>query len=184
MPRPMTQEALTSAFGGESMAYMRYLLFAEIAEQEGYPNVARLFKAIAYAEQVHARNHYNRLKDLKQGMKVVAEAPFGPGNTSKNLELAIMGEEFEVTEMYPIYSEIARLQGEKQAEISFKWALEAEKIHLELYREAKEFVDKGEDIHIQGYIWVCSICGHTYIGQKPLEKCPVCGAPSNQHKKY
>lgn len=81
MPRPMVQDALISAFGGESMAHMRYLLFAGIAEQEGYPNVARLFKAIAYAKQVHVRNHYNRLKDLKQGMKVVVKAPFGPGNT-------------------------------------------------------------------------------------------------------
>jgi len=139
------------------MAHMRYLLFAEIAEQEGYPNVARLFKAIAYAEQVHARNHYNRLKDLKQGIKVTVEAPFGPGDTSKNLELAIMGEEFEVSEMYPVYLEIARLQGEKQAEISFKLALEAERIHLELYKKAKEFVDKGEDIPVQGYIWICTI---------------------------
>lgn len=184
MPRPMTQDALASAFGGESMAHMRYLLFAEIAEKEGYPNVARLFRAIAYAEQVHARNHYERLKDLKQELKVVAGGTFGPGSTSKNLELAIMGEEFEVNEMYPAYLEIARLQGEKQAEISFKWALEAEKIHAELYRKAKEHVDKGEDMPIEGYIWICPICGHTYVGPEPPEKCPVCGAPADKYKKY
>jgi rubrerythrin len=85
-----------SAFGGESMAHMKYLILAEIAEKEGFPNVARFFKAIAYAEQIHARNHYRRLGALKEDTKVVAGATFSPGNTFKNLELAIMGEEFEV----------------------------------------------------------------------------------------
>ncbi len=180
-PRPMTLDALASAFGGESMAHMRYLVFAEIAEREGYPNVARLFKAIAFAEKVHASNHYSRLRDLETDLKVVAGATFGPGNTSKNLKLAIMGEEFEVNEMYPAYIEIARLQGEKQAEISFKWALEAEKIHAELYRKAKEHVDKGEDMSVDGKIWICPICGHTYVGPEPPEKCPVCGAPRDKY---
>jgi rubrerythrin len=91
-PRPMTKDALESAFGGESMAHMRYLIFADIAEKEGFPNVARLFRAIAFAEKIHARNHFDKLRKLKRGEKVVAEAPFGPGDTSKNLELAIMGE--------------------------------------------------------------------------------------------
>ncbi len=99
-PKPMTKDALMSAYGGESMAHMRYLIFAEIAEKEGFPTVARLFKAIAYSEQVHARNHYDKLKDIDVDTKVVAGAPFGPGSTSKNL--AIRGEEFEVNEMYPV----------------------------------------------------------------------------------
>ena len=77
-PRPMTLDALASAFGGESMAHMRYLVFAEIAEREGYPNVARLFKAIAFAEKVHASNHYSRLRDLETDLKVVAGATFLP----------------------------------------------------------------------------------------------------------
>ncbi len=184
MVRPMTRDALMSAFGGESMAHMRYIIFAEIAEKEGYKNVARLFRAIAFAEQVHASNHYRVLSDLKTDAKVVAGAPFGPGSTSKNLELAIMGEEFEVNEMYPAYIEIAKLQGEKNAERSFYWALEAEKIHAKLYREAKQYVDKGEDWPLDGYVWICPICGHTHVGREPPEKCPICGAPKDKYVKF
>ncbi|WFO74756.1 rubrerythrin family protein [Desulfurococcaceae archaeon MEX13E-LK6-19] len=182
--RPMTVDALISAFGGESMAHMRYLVFAEIAEKEGFPNVARLFRAIAFSEQVHARNHYDKLRNLDTDAKVVAGAPFGPGNTSKNLAMAIRGEEFEVNEMYPVYIKIAEFQGEKQAEISFKWALEAEKIHAELFKKAKEHVDKGEDIPLDGHIWVCPICGHTYIGKEPPERCPICGSPGEKYVKF
>ena len=179
--RPMTQDALISAFGGESMAHMRYLIFAEIAEREGFPNVSRLFRAIAYSEQVHARNHFEKLKELNIDAKVVAGAPFGPGNTSKNLELAIRGEEFEVNEMYPIYIEIARAQNEKSAELSFRWAYEAEKIHAELYRKAKEYVDQGKDMPIEGKVWICPVCGHTHIGPEPPERCPICGAPREKY---
>ncbi|ABN69156.1 Rubrerythrin [Staphylothermus marinus F1] len=183
-PRPMTRDALMSAFGGESMAHMRYSIFADIAEKEGFPNVARLFRAIAFAEKVHARNHYQRLGELDTDAKVVAGAPFGPGNTSKNLSLAIRGEEFEINEMYPTYIKIAESQGETQAVISFKWALEAEKIHAELYKKAKEYVDKGEDMPIDGYIWICPVCGFTYVGKEPPPKCPICGALGEKFVKF
>lgn len=183
-PRAMTRDALMSAFGGESMAHLRYLVFADIAEKEGYPNVARLFRAIAYSEQVHASNHYKRLEDLNEDAKVVAGAPFGPGSTSKNLELAIRGEVFEVEEMYPAYIAIARHQKERGAETSFTWAYEAEKIHAELYREAKHSVDRGEDWPLRGYIWVCPVCGHTYVGEGPPEKCPVCGVAGEKYVKF
>ena len=180
----MTKDALMSAFGGESMAHMRYLIFSNVAEKEGFPNVARLFKAIAYAEQVHASNHYGRLKDLKQDAKVVAGATFGPGNTSKNLELAIMGEVFEVEEMYPIYIVIAKAQDDKAAETSFRYALEAEKIHAELFKEAKKYVDQGKDWPLNGYVWICPICGHTYVGKEPPPKCPICGTPGKNYVKF
>ncbi len=183
-PKPMTQDALVSAFGGESMAHMRYLVFAEIAEKEGYPNVARLFRAIAYAEYVHASNHYKILKDLKTDLKVVAGATFGPGDTLKNLELSIMGENFEVEEMYPVYIEIAKAQGESDAERSFKWAYEAEKIHAKLYEEAKKSVEAKKDWEIDGYIWICPLCGHTHVGPAPPEKCPVCGASKDLFKQF
>lgn len=167
------------------MAHMRYIIFADIADREGFHNVARLFRAISYAERVHAENHYNRLKDLNVGAKVVAGAPFGPGTTSKNLELAIMGEEFEINEMYPTYIEIAKFQDEKQAEKSFRWAYEAEKIHAKLYKEAKEYVDKGEDWPLkEEYVWICPVCGHTYVGTEPPEKCPICGVSGDKFKKY
>jgi len=172
----MTEGALESSYGGESMAHMRYLIFADIAEKEGFKNVARLFRAIAFAEQVHARNHFQRLSKLKDGKKVVADAPFGPGNTSKNLELAIMGEEFEVNEMYPTYIEMAKFQKDKEAEISFRYALEAEKIHAKLFSEAKKYVDEGKDMPIDGFIWICPVCGHTLIAKEPPNRCPICAA--------
>jgi len=163
---------------------MRYLIFAGIAENEGFPNVARLFRAIAYAEKVHAENHYSKLRDLNVEAKVVAGAPFGPGTTSKNLEMSIRGEEFEVNEMYPAYMEIAKLQGERAAELSFRWAYEAEKTHAQLYRIAKEYVDKGEDWPIEGNIWVCPVCGHTHVGAAPPDKCPICGVSGESFAKF
>ncbi len=184
MVRPMTLDALASSFGGESMAQMRYVLFADKAEQEGFPNVAKLFRAIAYAERVHANNHFNALSELKGDLKVVAGATFGPGTTSKNLELAIMGEEYEVAEMYPAYIAIAELQGERRAVTSFKWALEAEKIHAELFRRAKEYVDRGEDYPLDGKVWICPVCGHTHVGPEPPERCPVCSAPGERYVGY
>ncbi|MEL9909237.1 MAG: rubrerythrin family protein [Desulfurococcus sp.] len=182
--RTMTRQFLLNAFGGESMAHMRYLIFAEIAEKEGFPNVARLFKAIAFAEQVHARNHYNVLRGYNTDETVAAGTPIGPGSTSKNLELAIRGEEFEVNEMYPVYLEVARYQGVSEAEKSFRFALEAEKIHAKLYREAKEYVDQGKDMPIKGKVWICPVCGHTYIGEEPPERCPVCGAPRSMYRGF
>ncbi|MEM2025054.1 MAG: rubrerythrin family protein [Desulfurococcaceae archaeon] len=109
----MTKDSLLSAFAGESMASIRYQIYAEVAEKEGFFNVARLFKAISYSEQVHARNHYNVLRGLKEEAKMAAGTPVGPGTTLKNLELAVRGEEYEVSEMYPAYLEVARLQGER-----------------------------------------------------------------------
>ena len=182
--RDMTKDALLSAFGGESMAHLRYLVFSETAEKEGFKNVARLFKAIAFAEFIHAKNHLNRLKDYNEAAKVVSGTPIGPGTSSKNLGLAIMGEEYEVTEMYPVLIEVARFQGEKTVETSFKWALEAEKIHAKLYREAKKYVDEGRDWPVDGKIWICRVCGHTYVGKEPPEKCPICGASKDKYEGF
>ena len=100
----MTQQNLQSAFAGESQAHMKYALFSDVAEKEGKPNIARLFKAISYAELVHAKNHLTVLGGIKK--------------TADNLETAIGGETFEVEEMYPVYNNDARLQNEKEAEKS------------------------------------------------------------------
>lgn len=181
MVRPMTKDALLSAFGGESMAHMRYLIFADIADREGFKNVARLFRAIAYAEQVHATNHYRALRKYDEEAKAVSGTPIGPGNTSKNLELGIKGEAFEITEMYPVYLEIARYQGEKEAELSFIYAYKAEQIHEQLYKEAKKFVDNGQDWPLDGKVWICPVCGHTYVAKEPPEKCPVCGVGKDKY---
>ncbi|MCX7785282.1 MAG: rubrerythrin family protein [candidate division WOR-3 bacterium] len=166
--RKMTEKALSEAFAGESMAHMKYLIFAEIAEKEGFPNVGRLFKAIAFAEFAHARNHARNLGYIKQ--------------TEGNLETGIQGENFEVEEMYPSYLATAVLQNEKGAELAINYALAAEKIHSQLYQQAKESVQKGQDLKIED-IYICPICGYTHIGSPP-EKCPVCNATKDKFSKF
>jgi rubrerythrin len=142
----MTEQHLINAFGGESQAYMRYLHFANQAESENFPNVARLFRAIAHAEFVHAGHHYRELRHLHGGFVANSMAAFGPGDTKKNLDLAFMGENFEITEMYPAYIEVAKFQGEKGAQRSFEWAYNTEKKHRELYEKARKAADGEKDV--------------------------------------
>lgn len=166
--KEMTKKALAEAFAGESMAHMKYLIFAEIAERDGYANIGRLFRATAYAEFAHARNHAKNLDYLK--------------DTEGNLQTGINGEIFEVDEMYPAYLAISVLQNEKGAELAINYALAAEKIHAQFYKQAKEEVQKNTDMKIDE-IYVCPICGYTHIGSSP-EKCPVCNAPKDKFKKF
>ncbi|MCP4542697.1 MAG: rubrerythrin family protein [Chloroflexi bacterium] len=158
--RKMTQGNLEAAFAGESQAHVKYLAFSAKAEKEGLPNVARLFKAVAYAEQVHAINHLKTLGDL--------------GKTVDNLGAAIGGETFEVEEMYPAFTAVAELQEEKGAVRSNNWAMEAEKVHAALYTTAKAAVEGGGDAEL-GQVHVCSFCGWTGEGHAP-DECPLCGA--------
>ncbi|MCX7661269.1 MAG: rubrerythrin family protein [Candidatus Omnitrophica bacterium] len=164
----MTQQNLLNAFSGESQAHMKYLIFSEIAEKEKKPNISRLFKAIAYAEQVHARNHLQALGMIK--------------NTPDNLEVAIQGETFEVEEMYPVYNQDAKFQNEKEAERSTHYALEAEKIHAVMYKKAKEIALKDKDIELAD-IYICPVCGYTVEGKVP-EYCPICGVEKKLFKKF
>jgi len=160
----MTQHNLRDAFSGESQAHMKYQIYAEVAEKEGFPNVARLFKAISYAELVHARNHLKELGGIK--------------DTVENLQSGIDGETYEVEEMYPAYHAVAELQEEKGAVRSTHYALEAEKIHAVMYTDAKKTVMEKKDIEI-GTIRICDVCGYTVEGDAP-DKCPVCGAPASK----
>jgi len=171
----MTAAHLRSAFGGESMAYMRYLVWGEKAESDGFANVGRLFVAISAAERVHATNHFKCLRDEGGAFLVASGGGFGFGATSDNLAGGIEGEDFEVREMYPAYLEVARSQGEKDAERSFQYALEAEKIHRDMYQAAKTAVDGGEDLAL-GPVHICKVCGHTVEGDEPPGACPICGA--------
>lgn len=157
----MTEANLKAAFAGESQAHVKYLNFSEKAKAENKPNVARLFAAASYSEQVHASSH------LKKGLAGVA-------STSENLAAAINGEGFEVDEMYPAFMSVAESQGETAAKTSFNRANEAEKIHRALYSKAKEAVDAGNDAAI-GDVWVCGNCGSTSEGAQP-DKCSLCGA--------
>lgn len=166
--RKMTEENLKAAFAGESQAHMRYLIFADKAEDEGLHGIARLFRAIAYAEQVHATNHFKT-------MGLLGESP-------SNLDAAIAGETFEVEEMYPAYNAVAELQGEKKAKRSIRFALEAEKIHANLYSKAKKAAEAGKDMAVEK-VSICSKCGHTVIGDAP-DFCPVCGAKRDEYKVF
>ena len=175
--KKMTEQHLINAFGGESQAHMRYLHFANQADKENFPNVARLFRAIAHAEYVHAGDHYRELKHLDGGFVANSMAAFGPGNTKKSLQLAIAGEEFEITEMYPTYIEVAKLQGEGRAQRSFEWAYGTEKMHKKLFDKANEAVGSARDVEL-GAVQVCEVCGYTLEGEAP-EKCPLCNAPKD-----
>ncbi len=158
--RKMTEKSLNEAFAGESMAHMKYQLFADLAESDGLGELARMFRAIAFAERVHARNHLQVLGGL--------------GSAPDNIQACIDGETYEIEEMYPVFNATAKLQDEEGAVRSTYYALEAEKIHAEWYKKAKEAVDRGEDMKV-GTIQICSVCGHTREGDAP-DKCPICGA--------
>jgi rubrerythrin len=164
----MTEANLKEAFAGESQAHMKYTIFADRAEREGYPEVARLFRAIAFAERVHAASH----------LRVLG----GIGDTAANLEAAFSGENYETTEMYPAFASVAELQGDKGAMRTIRYALEAEKIHEAMYTQAKESVMAGKDIE-SAPVFVCPVCGHTVIGEAP-DKCPICGAPKAKFQQF
>jgi rubrerythrin len=181
MVREMTETNLRSAYAGESQAHMRYKIFAERAKNLGFLNVARLFDAVAFAERIHAGNHFRHIL-TKGGATTVSAAVFGSINTSEDLQAGIDGESFEISEMYPAYKTVAQFQGEKSAETSFTWALEAEKIHLSLYKKAKEAVDQKKDVTLQP-VQVCTVCGYTVEGDAP-EKCPICNALKDKFRTF
>lgn len=164
----MTKQNLQSAFAGESQAHMRYMIFSQAAAKEGKPNIARLFTAVAYAEQVHATNHLKALGNVSK--------------TADNLGVAIKGESFEVEEMYPAYLQEAQSQGEKEAEKTTHYALEAEKIHAQMYKDAESKAKAGKDIEL-GEVFICPVCGYTVEGE-PDDYCPVCGAKKEIFKKF
>ena len=166
--KKMTKKALEEAFAGESMAHMKYAIFAEIAESEGFRNISRLFRAISYAELVHARNHARELGYL--------------GKTPENLQSGIEGETFEIEEMYPVYRATAEMQGESGAVRSTTYALEAERIHANMYKDAKEKAEAGSDIGDEP-IYICPVCGYTVMGEPP-ERCPVCRVPKEKFRRF
>ncbi len=173
---------LRSAYGGESQAYQRYIVWGEKAKEDGYPNVATLFEAIAYAEQVHAGNHFEALENKKGDFLVASGAVFGLGDTAENLEGAIAGEDYEIEQMYPSFHLVAKNQKENDAIVSFHYALEAEKIHSKLYSEAKKAVEAGNDYDLE-YVSVCSVCGHTVKDYTP-DQCPICGVKGEKFKEF
>ena len=166
--KELTKQNLSAALAGESQAHVKYLAFAAQAKKEGKPNIARLFTAIADAELVHATNHLRELGYV--------------GDTVANLGAAIGGENFEVDVMYAAYLVTAEAQQEKGALRTMNYAIEAEKIHAEMYADAKKLAEAGKDIEI-GQVYICPICGFTHIGEPP-ERCPVCNTKKDRFKAF
>jgi rubrerythrin len=164
---PNTGDNLQAAFAGESQASRKYLYFAEKADKEGQPQIARLFRAASEAETVHARNHLNVMK--------------GIGDTTENLKAAISGEFHEMTEMYPEFIAQAKIDKNSAAERSFDLANKVEKIHHGLYHQALKDLEAAKKQPAKSF-YVCQVCGHTVEGDAP-DKCPVCGAGKIAYKK-
>ena len=158
---PKSEKNLADAFAGESQANRKYLAFAKQADKEGYPQVARLFRAAAEAETVHAHAHLKALGGIK--------------STKENLQEAIGGETHEYKEMYPPMIEDAKAEGATEALRSFSFANTVEKTHAELYQKAADSLGQAGD---QFDYYVCPVCGHTHEKAAP-EKCPVCGVAAS-----
>jgi len=159
-----TEKNLLEAFAGESQANRKYLAFARKAEEEGYRQIAKLFRAAAEAETVHALNHLRELGGIK--------------STKENLEAAINGESYEFQKMYPEFIKDAKAEGKESALRSFNFANEVEKIHAELYRKALENLGRIPEVDY----YVCQVCGNTVEGAPP-DECPICGAKKEAFKK-
>jgi rubrerythrin len=156
---PNTEKNLKDAFAGESQANRKYLAFAKKAEQDGFPNIARLFRTTAEAETIHAHAHLEALGAI--------------GSTAQNLEAAVGGETYEYSEMYPPMLKQA-IEDKHKARRMFGYALKAEGVHAKLYQMALDAVKQGKDL-AETRIYLCPVCGHIEMGQPP-ERCPICGA--------
>ena len=161
-----TEHNLKEAFAGESQANRKYLAFAKKAEQEGFANVARLFRTAAEAETIHALGHL--------------QAMGGVGSTAENLRAAVAGETYEFTEMYPPMLTLAEAEGHK-ARRMFGLAAQAESVHARLYQMALEAVAQGKDLAETSF-YLCPVCGHIEM-RRPPAQCPICGAKAERFQK-
>ena len=159
-----TQENLKEAFAGESQANQKYRAFAKKAEKDGFPNIAKLFRTTAEAERIHAEGHLGAIDMID--------------TTASNLKAAIEGETYEFTSMYPPMLQQAEAENHK-AKRMFGYAVEAEKIHAQLYQKALEAVERGEDLS-EINVYLCPYCGHIELGSPP-EACPICGAKAKAY---
>jgi rubrerythrin len=159
---------LKNAFAGESQANLRYLAFARKAEEEGFSQVAKLFRAAAEAETVHALNHLRTIGEVR--------------STIENMEVAIAKETFEYKKMYPEYVNNAKQEGNQQATWSFDVANRVEQIHASLFSKAVLALKSKKELTQTDYYYVCGVCGNTVEGAAP-ERCPICGSPKAKFSK-
>ena len=162
-----TEENLKAAFAGESQANRMYLAFAKKAEEEGLTQVAKLFKAAAEAETVHALNHLNVMGQIK--------------STAENLGTAVSGETYEFKSMYPQFIEDAKSEGNKKALQSFDYANKVEQIHAALYQKALEALKSNKELP-KVDMYVCPVCGNTFEGRTP-DMCPICATKKEKFMK-
>ncbi len=162
-----SDDNLKTAFAGESQANRKYIAFSIKAEQDGFPQVAKLFMAASEAETVHALNHLRVLKEV--------------GSTSDNLKAAKNGEVYEHTIMYPDFVKEAESENRNDAKTTFDYANKVEKVHEGLYQEALDAVESGKDLEVADYS-VCQTCGYTVKGEVP-DVCPICGSVKERFKK-
>jgi rubrerythrin len=160
-----SEENLKEAFAGESQANRKYLAFAAKADQEGFPQAAKLFRAAAEAETVHAHAHLRALKGIK--------------STKENMMEAVAGETHEFKSMYPAMIDTAKAEGNKEAERTFHFANEVEKIHAKLYQQMLDSLGGAQESYSY---YICPVCGFTAEKEAP-ETCPVCGAKGKMFKK-
>ena len=158
-----TDSNLKDAFAGESQANRKYLAFARKAEQEGFSNVARLFRTAAEAETIHALGHFNAMG--------------GVGSTADNLRAAVAGETYEYTQMYPPMLQQA-IADDHRGKRMFGYAMKAEAIHAKLYQMALEAVSQGRDL-AETHFYLCPVCGHIELGTPPAT-CPICGTKAEK----
>ncbi len=161
-----TEGNLKEAFAGESQANRKYLAFARKAEQEGFANVARLFRTAAEAETIHALGHLSAMS--------------GIGSTAENLRAAVAGETYEYKEMYPPMLQLAEAERHKATRM-FGYALRAEAVHARLYQMALDAVAAGRDLAETNF-YLCPVCGHIELGQPPAE-CPICRTRADRFQK-
>lgn len=161
-----TDENAQNAYAGESQANRKYSVFAEKAAAEGYPAVAKLFRAASEAEAIHAK----RLLFILNAV----------GSTEENLKGAMEGENYEFMEMYPPYVEEAKKERKSEAALVFTHAMKAEEVHANLYLQALESVRGGKDLDAEK-IFLCPVCGNVEIGEAP-EKCFICGVPARMFR--
>ena len=163
---PATVENLKTAFAGESQANRKYLAFSRRAERDGFPQIAKLFRAAAEAETIHALAHLQNMG--------------GVASTVENLQSAIAGETYEYTEMYPPMVEQAKSENHK-GKTMLEQASKVERVHADLYKQALAALQAGKDLDAMD-VYLCPVCGHLEFGQPP-EKCPICGLPAARYQK-
>jgi rubrerythrin len=163
---PTTKENLKEAFAGESQANQKYRAFAKKAERDGFPNIAKLFNTAVEAERIHAEGHLAALE--------------GIGTTVENLKEAIDGETYEYLEMYPPMLKQAEVENHK-AKRMFKYAVEAEDVHAQLYKLALAAAEQGKDLDVTDF-YLCPVCGHIEFG-KSEANCPICGTLAAKYVK-